>query len=69
MRYDLISIAGALIAAKGGIMGLIAYDGQIELEEDDWLEEDFDEDDLDACGHCGTELSEGWCSVCGEMAD
>jgi len=34
--------------------------------------EDEDEGDFDGydnCGHCGTELSEGWCSVCGEMAD
>jgi len=51
-------------------MSLIAYDGQIELEEDDWLEDDeLDEDNLDTCGHCGTELSEGWCSAWGEMAD
>ncbi len=44
-------------------MNVIAYDGQIETEEDDWI----DDDDLDTCSECGTELSEGYCSVCGEM--
>lgn len=31
---------------------------------------DLDDDDFfDTCGHCGTELSEGYCSICVEMAD
>jgi hypothetical protein len=49
-------------------MNVIAYDGQIEAEEGDWIDDgDFDDDDLDTCGHCSTELSESYCSVCGEM--
>lgn len=40
-------------------------------DELDFLD-DEDRDDLDGrdnCGHCGTELSDGWCPVCSEMAD
>ena len=37
-------------------------------DELDFLD-DEDEGDFDECDMCGTELSDGWCSVCSEMAD
>lgn len=37
-------------------MNVIAYDGQIETEEDDWRDDDNFDDDGD-CGFCG---GDGW---------
>lgn len=52
-------------------MNLIAFDGQLELEEDDWLDDEPDDDDFDpdACPNCGTELSEGYCPVCSDFPE
>ena len=39
-------------------MSLIAYDGQIELDDDDWLD---DEDEFcDECGDCAFCDGDGW---------
>jgi len=32
--------------------------------QDDFDDDDFDDDDFDNCPDCGTELSEGYCSIC-----